>query len=82
VVSGPPLGRIGELIEVLGQSGRGVTIRPVDQDSRMSGAGSDVQYAFEGWEVGWITGAGGEELAVGRTIEEAVNAALEALARG
>jgi len=48
----------------------------------MSGAGSDVQYAFEGWEVGWITAAGGEELAVGRTVEEAVNAALEALARG
>jgi hypothetical protein len=80
-VSGLPLGRIDELIEILGQSGRGVTIRPIEQDSRMSGVSSDFQYAFEGWEVGWITAAGGEELAVGRTIEEAVNAALEAVVR-
>lgn len=80
-MSGLPLGRIDELIEILGQSGRGVTIRPIEQNSRMSGAGSDFQYAFEGWEVGWITAAGGEELAVGRTIEEAVNAALEAVVR-
>ena len=81
-MSGLPLGRIDELIAVLGESGRGVTIRPVDKDSRMSGGGSDFQYAFEGWEVGWITATGGEELAVGRTIEEAVNAALEAVVRG
>jgi hypothetical protein len=81
-VSGPRLGRIGELIEILGRSGRGITIRPIEQGSHMSGIGSNFHYAFAGWEVGWITADGGEELAVGRTIEEAVNAAVEALERG
>jgi hypothetical protein len=71
-------GRLGELIEVLGRSGRGVSIRPIEPGSRMSGTSADHQYAFEGWEVGWITAVGGDELAVGRTIEEAVDAALAA----
>jgi hypothetical protein len=44
----------------------------------MSGTSAEHQYSFEGWEVGWITAVGGDELAVGRTIEEAVNAALAA----
>jgi|GEM_PF-5976316 hypothetical protein len=78
----PRLGRIGELIDILGESGRGVTIRPVGEGSRMSGLGAGHRYAFTGWEVGWITAVGGEELAVGRTIAEAVDAAVDALRRG
>lgn len=73
-----PLGRLAELIAALGESGRGVTIRPVEPGGRMADAGA-AHYAFEGWEVGWITAAGGDELAVGRTIEEAVDAALVAV---
>ena len=48
----------------------------------MSGLGAGHRYAFTGWEVGWITAVGGEELAVGRTIAEAVDAAVDALRRG
>jgi hypothetical protein len=73
------LGRLQELIERLSESGRGVTIRPVEPGSRMSGTNSGHQYSFEGWEVGWITATGGDELAVGSTVEDAVNSALQAL---
>ena len=73
------LGRLDELIERLAKSGRGVTIRPIEPGSRMSGTSAGYEYAFEGWEVGWITAAGGDELAVGQTVEEAVNGALQAL---
>ena len=72
------LGRLQELIERLSESGRGVTIRPVEPGSRMSGT-TGHRYAFEGWEVGWITATGGDELAVGSTVEDAVNSALQAL---
>jgi len=73
------LGRLQELIERLSESGRGVTIRPVEPGSRMGGPNSGHTYTFEGWEVGWITATGGDELAVGSTVEDAVNSALQAL---
>ncbi len=76
---GPSFGPLAALIEALARSGRGVTIRPVEPGSHMGGHSSAHRYAFEGWEVGWITAAGGDELAVGRTIDEAVTAALAAL---
>jgi hypothetical protein len=75
----PSLGRLEELIERLAQTGRGVTIRPVEPGSHMGGDDATLRYAFEGWEVGWITAVGGDELAVGDTIESAVNSALDAL---
>ena len=45
----------------------------------MGGDDATLRYAFEGWEVGWITAVGGDELAVGDTIESAVDSALQAL---
>jgi hypothetical protein len=75
----PSLGRLEELIERLSETGRGVTIRPIEPGAHMGGADATLRYAFEGWEVGWITAVGGDELAVGDTIESAVNSALDAL---
>lgn len=73
------LGRLDELITLLAQQGRGVTISPVSKGSRLGGIGSETRYAFDGWEIGYIAGWGGDELAVGATIPEAVAAAITAL---
>lgn len=76
------VGRLSELIELLAESGEGVTVMPVRTGTPMSGFGSRDYYAFDGWEVGFISPGGGGELAVGRTVAEAVDAALEVLKGG
>jgi hypothetical protein len=76
-IEGVDVGPIEELIELLAAGGRGVTISPVREGQPMGGWGSSETYAFDGWEVGWMTAGGGGEIAVGRTIAEAVAAALE-----
>jgi hypothetical protein len=73
------VGRIGELIERLAADGAGVTITPVKEGDLMGGLGSQHTYAFDGWEVGYITASGGGELAVGKTVAEAVEAAIDNL---
>jgi hypothetical protein len=73
------VGRIDELIERLAADGAGVTVMPVTEGTLMGGVGSQHTYAFDGWEVGYITAGGGGELAVGKTVSEAVAAALDNL---
>jgi hypothetical protein len=73
------VGRIDELIEKLASDGTGLTIMPVRKGTPMGGFGSEHNYAFDGWEVGYITPGGGGELAVGKTISEAVASAIDNL---
>jgi hypothetical protein len=70
------IGRLDELIERLAADGAGMTVMPVSKGTPMGGFGTQHFYEFDGWEVGYITAGGGGELAVGRTIAEAVDAAL------
>lgn len=72
------LGRLAELIELNARDGVGTTISPVQTGQTMGGYGSPHRYTFDGWEVGYIAGMSGGEDAVGATIAEAVEAALEA----
>jgi hypothetical protein len=72
-------GRFDELLELLAERGEGVTLMPVRQGTRMGGLGSDETYAFDGWEVGYIAPSYGGEIAVGRTVAEAVEAAVAIL---
>lgn len=72
------LGPLEELLEYLADHGAGVTIMPVRKGTPMGGFGTEDFYAFDGWEVGYVTPGGGGELAVGETVAEAVAAALEA----
>lgn len=57
------LGRLAELLDRLVAEGRGVTVVP----------------AVNGWEVGWMGGMSGSELAYGPTVAAAVESALVAL---
>jgi hypothetical protein len=52
---------------------------PVRKGTPMGGFGSRHTYEFDGWEVGYITPGGGAELAVAKTIPEAVAAAIDNL---
>ena len=70
------LGRLSELVERLSADGAGVTLMPVQKGTPMGGYGTPYVYEFDGWEVGYITAGSGGELAVGRTVTEAVDAAL------
>jgi hypothetical protein len=70
------IGRLAELIERLATDGVGVTVMPVREGTPMGGFGTQHFYKFDGWEVGYMTPGSGGELAVGRTIAEAVDAAL------
>jgi hypothetical protein len=73
------LERLPELIRLLAENGRGVTIRPIRKGTRIGGIGSEHTYRIEGWEVGYLAGWGGDELAVGETIHDAIAAAIQAL---
>ena len=73
------IGRLDELIERLAEDGRGVTVRPVRTGTPRGGFGTTGSYAFDGSEVWYITFAHGDELAVGGTLAEAVEAALVAI---
>lgn len=73
------VGRLDELIERLADEGRGVAVMPVRKGTPMGGFGTEDFYAFDGWEVDYLTPGGGGELAVGETVAEAVDAALEAI---
>lgn len=75
----PDIGRLPDLIDALAERGYGTTITPIREGTRLGGIGSDITYAVEGWEIGYITGWGGDELAVGETLAQAVDAALQAL---
>jgi hypothetical protein len=77
------VGPLVELVERLAADGVGLTLMPVEKGTPMGGWGSTDVYAFDGWEVGYITPGSGGELAVGETLAEAVAAALAVeLARG
>jgi len=76
------LERLPELIGLLADDSRGVTIRPIHKGMRIGGFGSDHHYEIDGWEVGYIDGNTGGEIAVGPTIADAIDAALEVLAGG
>jgi len=70
------LGRLAELLELLGTEGEGVYLRAVRKGSTVRASGIEQFYDFDGWEIGYMRAGVGGELAVGRTIEEAVDAAL------
>jgi hypothetical protein len=70
------LGPLPELIALLAEQSAGVTITPVCKGQPMGGYGTRDYYQFDGWEIGYITPSSGGELAVGRTIAEAVTEAL------
>jgi hypothetical protein len=70
------IGRLAELIERLAGDGAGVTVMSVREGTPMSGFGSPYVYKFDGWEVSYIMPGGDGELAVGKTLAEAVDAAL------
>ena len=57
----------------------GVTVRPVREGAPSGDWGTQRLYEFDGWEVGWITAGSVEAIAAGRTVAEAVEAALIAL---
>jgi hypothetical protein len=76
------VGRLDELIAQLARVDRGVTVRPVRVGAPSGDWGTQRLYEFDGWEVGWITAGSVEALAAGRTVAEAVEAALNALGEG
>ena len=57
----------------------GITVRPVREGAPSGDWGTQRLYEFDGWEVGWITAGSVEAIAAGRTVAEAVEAALNAL---
>jgi hypothetical protein len=73
------LGRLGDLVEKVAERHAGVTVRPVERGELLGGIGSSQYYEFDGWEIGLIWHWGGDELAVGATISEAVEAALSVI---
>jgi len=73
------VGRLDELIAQLARVDRGVTVRPVREGAPSGDWGTQRLYEFDGWEVGWITAGSVEAIAAGRTVPEAVQAALNAL---
>lgn len=73
------VGRIDELIVLAAENGAGVTIRPVQKGEPLGGIGSDDRYQFDGWEIGIFWGTGGDEIAVGHSLAEAVVSAILAL---
>ena len=73
------VGRLDELIEQLAWVDRGVTVRPVREGAPSGDWATQRLYEFDGWEVGWITAGSVEAIAAGRTVAEAVEAALSAL---
>ena len=79
VRDGMDVGRLDELMEQLAWVDRGVTVRPVREGAPSGDWGTQRLYEFDGWEVGWITAGSVEAIAAGRTVAEAVEAALIAL---
>ena len=73
------LGRLDELMEQLAWVDRGVMVRPVREGAPSGDWGTQRLYESDGWEVGWITSGSVEAIAAGRTVAEAVEAALKAL---
>lgn len=61
------------------ENGRGVYVQPLRRGQRLGGIRSEHAAQFDGWVVGMIYGLGGDEIAVGATIPEAVDAALRIL---
>ena len=73
------VGRLDELMEQLAWVDRGVTARPVREGAPSCDWATQRLYESDGWEVGWITAGSVEAIAAGRTVAEAVEAALSAL---
>jgi hypothetical protein len=67
---------VRDLLVLLHDRGTGLTLRPIQAGMRAGGFGSDEEYRVDGWEVGYITGAGGGDLAVGMSLDEALQAAI------
>lgn len=71
------LGRLDELISMAEDRGKGIFVQPVFLGQRIGGLGSEFRAEFDGWLVGWSTPNGGDEMAVGATVSEAVERAIE-----
>lgn len=74
------VGPIGRVIELLAAGGEGVTIKRVHAGQAVGRFSLD-RYPVEGWEVGYFNPSGFGAIAFGRTLEEAVFAALGVLER-
>jgi hypothetical protein len=69
---------LDELIALL-EPDVGFYLEPVLKGQPLGGIGDNYHAEFDGWMLGLMYGIGGEEIAVGRTIEEAVTAAVKVL---
>ena len=70
------VGRLPELIQMLGERGWGTTVMPVKTGMRRVGFGAAATHDADGWEVGMISPDGHDEITIGATLAEAVEAAL------
>jgi hypothetical protein len=72
-----PVGKLGELIGIAEGRGLGIYVQPLLKGDTIGGVGSGHRAEFTGWVVGWLSSGGGDELAVGPSLEAAVDAAIE-----
>ena len=75
------IGRLDELIERLAEDGRGVTVTPARSGTPLEGLDTTHPDA-DGSEVWYIAFGESDELAVGETLADAVEAALVAIGLG